>query len=257
MRVSLILLVLASSLATPLSARDISLPDGPYISTSADAEVERPPDFAVVKLSGRHVEATPDAARARIDKLLERVLDVLAEFDAAVDSQRLEAMSFGEHRTYGREQEGRVPAGYYGSFGLEVRVADFDQLNALQYRLAEFEFSSMRGPTFGLTETHRAELEEQARVASIREATRRAGELAAAQGATLGPIWGVLHEPMHRIAGADPGLPLGSTVVMHQSARADPSSETFDMGLEPRPIRVRARAGVVYELIPCPRSDRT
>lgn len=256
MRVSLILLVLASGLATPLPARDISLPDGPYVSTSADAEVERAPDFAVLNLSGRYVEATPDAARTRIDELLERVLDVLAEFEPAVDGQRLETIAFGEHREYDRELQRSVPAGYFGSFDLEVRITDFDQLDALQYRLAEFEFSSLRGPGFRLTEAHLAELEEQARVASIREATRRARELAAAQGATLGPIWGILHEPMHRIAGEDPGRPSESPVAMSRRARAEPANETFAMGFDPEPIRVRARSGVVHELIPGPRSDR-
>ena len=257
MRVLSILLLALVCASAPLAARDISLPDGPYISTSADAEAERAPDFAVLNLSGRYVEATPDAARSRIDELLERVLDVLADFDAAVESQRLEAIAFGEHREYDRERGRSVRAGHFGSFGLEVRVSDFEQLNALQYRLAEFELESMRGPRFELTEANRAELEERARIASVREATRRAGELAAAQGATLGPIWGILHEPMHRIAGGDPGSAIGgpSNIIGMRMDLAQPD-ETFALGFDPQPIRVQARSGVVYELVPASGSDR-
>lgn len=250
------LLLLAALVSAPVAARDISLPNGPYISTSADAEVERAPDFAVLNLSGRLIEATPEAARARIDELLERILDALAEFEAAIDSQRLEAIAFGEHREYDPERQRAVPAGFFGSFALEVRVADFERLNALQYRLAEFELESLRGPQFELTEVNRAELEERARIESVREATRRAEELAAAQGVALGPIWGILHEPMHRIAGGDPGPSVDSSSTVVRQYRSEPARETFALGFDPQPIRVRARSGVVYELVSASGSDR-
>lgn len=245
-----ILLIACCFMAGTISARDTALPDGPYISTSAEAEEALPPDFATMDLSVRLIDASPEAVRQRIDAAQERILTVLAAFKDAIREQRIIRLSFGENWEYDRERQQQVLAGYHGSFDFEVQVADFDRLNALQHRLAALEFQSLQGPRFDLTPESRALLERRAREQAVRAATQRAEQLAATQGAELGSIWGIIHQPMHELAGTVPGGASAASEVAYASLDASRRDGEFAMAFEPQPIRFRSSAGVVYRLIP-------
>lgn len=244
---SIFLIGLAGCLAASASvARDSALPDGPYISTSAEAEVMMPPDFAVMDLGVRIVEDSPEAVRQRIDAIQQRILTLLAAFEDAIHEQRIVSLSFGENREYDRERQQQVHAGYFGQFSYEVRVADFDRLNALHYQLAELELESLQGPRFDLTPENRQLLERQARQQAVRAATLRAEDLAGAQGAALGPIWGIIHQPMHELAGSAGQSNEGSYPSLAMLSR----DAEFAMAFAPQPIRLQTRVGVVYPLLP-------
>lgn len=232
--------------ASASAARDSALPDDPYISTSAEAEVMMPPDFAVMDLSVRVVESTPEAARQRIDAMQQRILTLLDSFKEAIHEQRIVNLSFGENREYDRERQQQVRAGYFGQFSYEVQVADFERLNALHYQLAALELESLLGPRFELTPENRQLLERRARQQAVRAATLHAEDLAGAQGAALGPIWGIIYQPMHELAGSAGPSNEGSYRSLGMSSR----DAEFAMAFEPQPIRLQTRVGVVYPLLP-------
>ncbi len=228
------------------AARDTALPDGPYISTSADAEAEMSPDFAVLDLNVRVVEESPEAARQAINIAQQRLLKVLSGFDDALRDHRILRLSFGENREYDRESQRQVRTGYFGRFSYQVRVGDLDQLNALHYQLAELEMESLEGPRFELTPENQQLLEQRARQQAVRAATLRAEQLAEAQGAALGLIWGIIYQPMHELAGGAGGGNEGRDPRLAMTSR----DAEFVIAFEPQPIRFQTRVGVVYRLIP-------
>lgn len=226
-----------------------SLPDGPYVSTSASAVEEVAPDFAVIDLQYRVVEDTPEAARSATDRAQRRLVELLGRFEDAIRDQRLEAMQFGEEYEFDREQQKQVRTGYYGSFEFRLEVNDFETLPELHFALAGLEWNSLGNPRFEVAdpEAH----ENTVRLRALEKAGQRAADLARAQGARLGPVWGIIHEPMHDLAGRSPGV-IGDDRGPAPRLSVSMAEGRFALPMEPRPVRFETRVGVVYRLLTNP-----
>ena len=222
-----------------------SLPDGPYISTSATATRDVPPDHATIDLSFRTVKATAEEARAVTDAAQRSLIEALAPYERALDDWRLEALRFGEHWEYRRPEMERTRAGFYGEFSVALKVSDFEALPRLHYALAGLEWQSLGSPEFEVAEPEAAEA--AVRRQALEQAAERARELAESGGARLGRLWGVINEPMHDLAGdgAFGSNPAGPP--MHRLGAAM-NEAAFALPMEPRPVRFEARVGVVYLL---------
>lgn len=222
-----------------------SLPEEPYISTSATATREVPPDHAIIDLNFRTMEATVEAARDATDAAQRALIEALEPYQQALGDWRLESLRFGEHWEYQRPEMQRRRAGFFGEFSVALKITDFETLPRLHYALAGLEWQSLGNPRFEVAEPEAAEA--AVRGEAMEQATERARELAEAGGARLGRLWGVINEPMHDLAGdgAFGSNPAGPWM---QRAGSAMNEGAFALPMEPRPVRFEARVGVVYTL---------
>jgi len=242
------IVVFAALLLAPVSIQAGSLPDGPYVSTSASAIEKVDPDYAVIDLQFRVVESSSDEARAATNRAQQRLVELLEPFEDALRDTRLESLQFGREYDYDPQQQKRVEVGFFGQFGFRIEVSDFDRLSKLHYALAAGEWNRLGEPAFEVADTDAAH--EAARHKALARATDQARALAEAQGSRLGEPWGIIFEPMHELAGRSPG---GTGREMQRvsvsGARLDAE---FAIPMTPRPVEFEARVGVVYRLEPGP-----
>lgn len=229
----------------PTLAAGGSLPDGPYVSTSASAIEEVDPDYAVIDLQFRVVEASPDAARTATNQAQQRLVGLLEDYADALRDHRLESIQFGEEFEFDRNEQKRVRTGYFGRFSFRLEVDDFETLGKLHYQLAGLEWNSLGNPAFKVDDDEA--VQDLARQRALEKAGGRARALAEAQGARLGPVWGIIYEPMHDLAGRSPGV-IGGNGMQPPPIRMSMAESEFELPMEPRPVRYEATVGVVYTL---------
>ena len=222
-----------------------NLPDGPYVSTSASAIEEVDPDYAVIELQFRIIEASPDAARAATNRAQQRLVELLEDYADALRDHRLESMQFGEEYDFDRNQQKRVRVGFFGMFSFRLEVDDFDKLGKLHYQLAGLEWHSLGNPAFKVADDEA--VQNRARRRALEKAGEQARALAEAQGARLGQVWGIIYEPMHDLAGRSPGV-IGGSRVQPPAIGLSVAKSEFALPIEPRPVRYEATVGVVYVL---------
>lgn len=226
-----------------VSASAGSLPDGPYVSTSASALEEVAPDYSVLEMQFRTVQDSPEAARERTNEAQRTLLGVLGEFDGAIRDRRVESIDFGEEFDYDREQMKRVSIGFYGQFSVRLEVDDFEKLPQLHYRLAGLQWQSLSNPRFMVDD--REAVETRLRERAIVKARERAVSLAAAGGSVIGGLWGIIYEPMHDLAGRLPGDVSG---MPSPRLELNESADRFALEMEPRPVRFEVTVGAVFRL---------
>jgi len=220
-----------------------NLPDGPYVSTSASALEEVAPDYSVLEMQFRTVQDSPEVVRDRTNGAQRNLLAVLEEFEDAIRERRVESMEFGEEFDYDRDQMKRVMIGHYGQFTVRLEVDDFEMLPQLHYRLAGLQWQSLSNPRFMVDD--REAVETRLRERAIIKARERARTLAEAGGSVIGKLWGIIHQPMHDLAGRLPddfgGIPSPRLAVSE-------SSDRFALAMEPRPVRFEVTVGTVFRL---------
>ncbi|MDT8410249.1 MAG: SIMPL domain-containing protein [Wenzhouxiangellaceae bacterium] len=232
-------------LLAPVSTLAASLPDGPYVSTSASAIEEVEPDYAAFDLQFRVVAPSPDEARAATDRAQRQLIEVLEPFEDALRDHRLESMQFGEEYDFDPVQQKRVKIGHFGAFSFRLEVDDFEALGKLHFQLAGLEWNSLGNPTFRVADEE--SVKDIARQRALENAGKRAAALAQASGARLGSIWGIIYEPMHDLAGRSPGV-VGGDRVSPPAMRMSMADSEFALPVDPRPVRFEATVGVVYRL---------
>jgi len=238
------IVVSAALLLAPFSLRAGSLPDGPYVSTSASAIEKVDPDYAVIDLDYRTVQASSDAAREHVDAAQQRLLSVLAGYAEGLGGTKLESLRFGREYEYDRERQERVEAGFFGQFRFRIEIRDFERLAKLHYELAGMEWNSLGEPRFEVADTDKAH--DAAREKALARATAQARALARAQGGRLGVPWGIIFEPMHELAGRSPGTTGGQ--MQRLSVASSRAEAEFAVPMAPRPVEFEATVGVVYRL---------
>lgn len=230
---------------TPWLAGAGSLPDGPYVSTSASAIHDAEPDYAVIAVEYRTVAESAEIARAETHSAQEELLAALAEYPDSLRDTNLEALRFGREYEYDRQQQKRVEAGFFGQFSFLVEVSDFDRLSKLHYQLAAMDWNRLGEPEFKVADTDAAA--NAARQKALARATAQARALAEAGGSALGEAWGIIFEPMHELAGRSPGVT--ATEMRRVSVGVATAEAEFAIPMMPRPVEFEARVGVVYRLM--------
>ncbi len=238
-------LLLSLLLGLAAGAQAGPLPEAPYVSTSAAAMAEQAPDYAVLDMRFRTVDETAEAARSATEQAQRALLGVLEGHAEAIRDRRVESLTFGEARDYDPRQQRQVRTGFYGRFSVVLEVDELEGLSDLHHALAGLEWESLGNPEFRVDDPDA--LEQRARERALEAARDRARSLAEAAGASLGPVWGVIHEPMHELAGRFSGAVSAPTM---SRAALEAADSGFALPLEPMPVRVEARVGVVYSLRP-------
>lgn len=221
-----------------------SLPNGPYVSTSAAAVHRVEPDYAVIDLEFRTVQATAEAAREQANAAQKRLVALLAGYEDALRDTKLESLRFGRDYEYDREQQKRVEAGFFGQFAFRIEISDFERLSRLHFELASMEWNSLGEPRFEVSDTDSAR--DAAREKALERATAQARGLAQAQGGRLGQPWGIIFEPMHELAGRMGGAEGGQ--MERYSLGVGAADAEFAIPMTPRPVEFEARVGVVFRL---------
>jgi len=156
----------------------------PVISVRGEAWLEADPEIAVVSIA---VQARDRDRRAVLDRLVSRnrqVLDLVREYGDAVE--KLESGPASAHPEFKPKGDRERVAGYAGQASVQVTVRDLSVLGELVARLAELELVTIAGPWWALRPD--SPVYREARVAAARDASRRAGEYAAAFGGRLGEL---------------------------------------------------------------------
>lgn len=236
-------LLAAFAVLSGFSVKAESLPDGPYVSTSASALEEVAPDYSVLEMQFRTVQDSPEVVRERTNEAQRNLLAVLEEFEDGVRDRRVESMEFGEEFDYDRDQMKRVMIGHYGQFTVRLEVDDFEMLPQLHYRLAGLQWQSLSNPQFLVDD--REAVETRLRARAIAKARERARSMAEAGGSVIGELWGIIHEPMHDLAGRLPGDVGG---IPSPRIALTESADRFALAMEPRSVRFEVTVGTVFRL---------
>jgi uncharacterized protein len=140
-------------------------------------------------------------------------------------------------------------AGYAGQASARVTVRDLTVLGELVARLAELELVTVAGPWWSLRPD--SQVYRDARVAAARDATRRAGEYAAAFGGRLGDLIeaadvGLLTSQWRPQAGAPAPRPFAAAM-RSSGGHVD---ETPALDLEPVRQPVSAQVDARFAMVP-------
>ncbi|HVT68074.1 MAG TPA: SIMPL domain-containing protein [Trebonia sp.] len=169
----------------------------PVISVRGEAWREADPEIAVISVT---VQARDRDQRTVLDRLAARnreVLELVRGYGEAVEKAESGPVSaYPEVKPRGQAE--RV-ARYLGQARVHVTVRDFTVLGELVAKLADTELVTVAGPWWSLRPD--SPVYREARIAAAQDATRRAGEYAAAFGGRLGDL----------IEAADVGLLTGHT----------------------------------------------
>jgi len=240
--------ILFTLLSAPAGAG--SLPEAPYVSTSAEARIEAVPDHATLQVRVERIADEPDLVRQRINAIQSELVAVGERYGDALAKFDLHGFEFGAHREYRQDMGRMVDRGFRGGFALEIELNDLKRLDALLFDLSGLELSGLGSPQFGVRDVER--YQDEARSEALAAARVQALALAASQGATLGEIWGIVYLPMDRLAdqvGRDGGDAIadGWAPRFREASAADAG---FVLQTRIAPITFTARAGVIYRIVP-------
>lgn len=190
----------------------------PVISVRGEAVMEVEPEIAVISVT---VQARDRDRQTVLDLLATRNAQVLAlvkGYGEAVERVESGAVSvYPDLKGKGRDE--RVTR-YLARAGAQVTVRDFTVLGELVTRIADGDLVTVAGPWWSLRRD--SPVYRQARIAAAQDATRRAGEYAAAfngrlgqliEAADVGMLSGASEHPVahYAMAAASRGLPGGAS----------------------------------------------
>ncbi len=156
------------------------------ILVDGEGQVSAVPDMAVVHF-GVSREAPEAAAAMRLAS--EAMTAVLASIsEAGIAAEDVQTTRVGLDPQWSYSQDGTPPrlTGYVASNDLSVAVRDLGGLGELLDTVVAEGANTMNGLAFSVADP--SDLEDAARSAAVKDATRKAGTLAGAAGVTLGNI---------------------------------------------------------------------
>ncbi|MBT8418675.1 MAG: SIMPL domain-containing protein [Silicimonas sp.] len=156
------------------------------VSVDGVGRVSVVPDMAVVSLGVQREARDAGSAMRAASEAMEGVLARIAEAGIAPDD--VQTTRIGLDPRWQHSQDGSMPrvVGYVASNDLSVRVRDLSGLGVLLDTVVSDGANTMQGLSFSVAED--AALQDEARVAAVEDAARKAGMLAEAAGATLGEV---------------------------------------------------------------------
>lgn len=247
----LIPLAAALALSGPKVLFAGALPEGPYISTSAEAEIEMEPDAAELRVRGQVSAPTNEEARTSLLELQNELIGALDEFQKAIAPIVLDQVDSTEITRYDSTVQATVTAGFQHEFGVVVRVQDLDILDRLFHRLVSIDGLTVRTPEFYIHDGESAQ--RRARDQALANARDEAESLARSQGARLGNVWGIVYKARH--GDADPMNWTNFLGDFDEAADLDRvvvtgSRYIAPIRIDPKRVVYSAEVGVVYELRP-------
>ncbi|WP_341640095.1 SIMPL domain-containing protein [Phycobacter sp. K97] len=159
------------------------------ISVTGEARTEVAPDRASITLGvTAKAESAADAMRA-VSQDMAAVIDGLRAAGIAAEDMQTQRISVDPVWSGGHYDSGsgkREITGFVASNTLLVRVRDLGNLGAILDDVLDAGANEFRGLSFGVAD--RAAVLDQIRGDAVRDAIRKARQLAEAAGMTLGPV---------------------------------------------------------------------
>lgn len=223
--------------ATPLAAQDAASPARrPTLTVGGEGIVTAAPDLANFSTG---VVSAAKTAREALDANTKSVADVIAAVKAAgVEARDISTSGFSVQPQYVNVKrdgtEAPRIAGYEVRNTVTVRLRDLTKLGGLLDDVVTKGANQIGGIAFDLAEP--AKLEEQARVAAVKDARRQAEIMAEAGGVRLVRVISIAED------GAGPPMP--RMMAAPQMAKRD------SVPMEAGETEVRARVTIVYEIEP-------
>lgn len=152
------------------------------VAVVGHGEVKARPDTATVQIGVETEAATAKDALAQNNAQAQALQKKLAEL--GVDAKDMQTSNFSIFPTYGTD--GRQVTGYRVSNTVTVTIRQLDQAGALLDQVVQAGANSIYGISFSVDDPQK--LLEQARVQAVADAKARAGQLAAAGGASVGDV---------------------------------------------------------------------
>lgn len=184
MRLILLALLLA---ATPAFA-GTPLPDGPHITATGEGKVTVAPDVARISLTARYRNASPGAAKQAVDRSVEAFLDLAPRF--AIAAADVTAGDIAVSEDIDTDNNGRkISNGFVARRDITVELHDLARLGEFLDAALAAGVNEVDDIAF---ESSRADaLRIEARAKAVADAREKAGGLAQAFGATLGPVYSI------------------------------------------------------------------
>jgi uncharacterized protein YggE len=224
--------------ATPLAAQDMTPPARRSILTvSGEGIATAAPDLASFSTG---VVTAAKTAREALDANTKSVADVVAAIKAAgVEPRDISTSGFSVQPQYVnvKRDGGEAPriAGYEVRNTVTVRLRDLSKLGGLLDDVVTKGANQIGGIGFDIAEP--SKLEEQARVAAVKDARRQAEVMAEAGGVRLVRVISINED------GATPP-PMPRMMAVAQMAKRD------SVPVEAGETEIRARVTIVYEIEP-------
>jgi hypothetical protein len=202
--------------------------DNATVSVSADAEVERTPDRAVVTVAAVGRGDTAEEARDALSGDAEAVRQALRDEGADVTSSR-----FRIEPEYERTEDGREQVGYIAVHTIEAETDDVNATGTLVDAAVDAGADRVEGIRYELSEQTRQDAREEALTTAMDRARADANTVASAAGRSVGDVATIQTSES------------GHYVVYAEAATADAGGRTT---IEPSTITVDASVQVTYEL---------
>lgn len=184
MRPALLALLL---FATPAFA-GTPLPDAPHVTATGEGKVSAAPDLARIRVTARYRNASSAAAKQAVDRSVETFLGVAPRF--GLEPAHVTAGDLSVSEDIDTDDNGRkVSSGFVATRDLAVELHDLARLGEFLDAALAAGINEVDDIAF---ESSRAEsLRAQARAMAVADAREKAGGLAQAFGATLGPVYSI------------------------------------------------------------------
>ena len=159
------------------------------IAVTGEAQIQVPPSLAMISLgvTGEADQAV-DAMRT-VSKSMVAVIDRLHKAGLDPDDMQTQQISVSPNWTRSGSLSGsddRKITSFTASNTLQVRVRDLDSLGGILDQVLQAGANEFRGLQFGVADP--AEVQDLIRGTAVKDAIRKAEQLAAAAAVTLGPV---------------------------------------------------------------------
>jgi hypothetical protein len=158
------------------------------ISVSGQAQISVAPTLATIVLGvSEEAEEASLAMRAVSTKMVE-VIDALRAAGIAAEDMQTQQVSLNPVWSQSRNYEdGRSRiTGFAASNTLSLRIRDLDRVGEVLDQVLKVGANEFRGLSFGVDNP--SEVQDQIRGAAVKDARRKAEQLAEAAGVVLGPV---------------------------------------------------------------------
>jgi uncharacterized protein YggE len=148
-------------------------------------KVSAVPDIAEINLGIEVNKKTVVEAQKEANEKINRIIDAVKKL--GVEEKYIKTVNYSVYPQYDFK-EGRNITGYNVNVSLQIKVKNFEKINAVIDTATSLEANQVGGLNFTIDDKKLEELKMQARKQAIEEAKKKAKEIAAMAGIRLGKI---------------------------------------------------------------------
>jgi uncharacterized protein YggE len=164
------------------------LPDAPHVMASGEGKASVAPDLARITLTARYRNAAPGGAKRAVDRSIEAFLDLAPRFGLEPAHVTAADVSVSEDIDYD-ERDRRISNGFVAAREVTVELRELARLGEFLDAALAAGMNEIDNVAF---QSSRADaLRAEARDKAVAQAREKAGGLAQAFGATLGPVYSI------------------------------------------------------------------